>query len=78
MGVQLQVNPLRRLFSLVVLNLSFSPRVFAAGDDILDAASNTEIPVEISGRVVFVRTSINGQGPFVLIVDTGATETILT
>lgn len=35
-------------------------------------------PIEIVGRVIFVKTSVNNNGPFPFIIDTGATETIVT
>lgn len=38
----------------------------------------TEVPIEIEGRVIFTKVKINGQGPLTFIVDTGATETVLT
>ena len=45
----------------------------------LDAQRPTAIvlPVEHASNVFFVRASINGQGPFWLTVDTGATLTVL-
>ncbi|MEI8243869.1 MAG: aspartyl protease family protein [bacterium] len=42
------------------------------------AADPGDIPARIAGRVVFVPVCLNGQGPFQFIVDTGATETIVT
>lgn len=42
------------------------------------AADPGWIPCRILGRVVMVEALVNGRGPFLLIVDTGATETVLT
>jgi hypothetical protein len=42
------------------------------------AAASDEIVAQIVGRVVFVPVLVNGCGPFPFIVDTGATETIVT
>jgi predicted aspartyl protease len=36
------------------------------------------IPFEMAGRVLFVRGSLNGQDSMLFIVDTGATETVIT
>lgn len=41
-------------------------------------ASATEIPVELTGRVILVKAYVNDRGPYRFILDTGATETILT
>lgn len=41
------------------------------------AAEAPAIALEIQGRVLFVQSRVNGQGPFNLILDTGATETVL-
>ena len=41
-------------------------------------APSGEIPILIEGRVPFVKGSINGRGPFTFILDTGATETVIT
>jgi len=38
----------------------------------------TEYPVEIAGQVILVKTTVNGRGPFTFILDTGATETVVT
>jgi len=37
-----------------------------------------EIPIEIVGKVIFVKGEVNERKPFTLILDTGATETVLT
>lgn len=37
-----------------------------------------EIPIEIAGQVILVKTTVNGRGPFTFILDTGATETVVT
>lgn len=42
------------------------------------AAETSWIPFQLGGKVIFVDAKINGAGPFRLIVDTGATETVLT
>jgi hypothetical protein len=42
------------------------------------AINSDEIPAQLAGRVVFVPVRLNGRGPFQFIVDTGATETIVT
>ena len=44
----------------------------------LAAADPDEVAAQIAGRVVFVPMRLNGHGPFQFIVDTGATETIVT
>jgi len=36
------------------------------------------IPFRLPGKVVLVEATINGRGPFLMIVDSGATETVLT
>jgi Aspartyl protease len=41
------------------------------------ASAGSTMPVERSANVFFARASINGQGPFWLTVDTGATLTVL-
>lgn len=43
----------------------------------LQTAATVELPVESSASVFFARSTINGQGPFWLTVDTGATLTVL-
>jgi predicted aspartyl protease len=42
------------------------------------AAAADTIPAQIAGREVFVPVLVNGRGPYQFIVDTGATETIVT
>jgi predicted aspartyl protease len=42
------------------------------------AAAWQEVPIQVAGRVLLVNAMINGQGPFSLILDTGASETVLT
>ena len=42
------------------------------------AAAPDEIAAQIAGRVLFVPVFLNGRGPYQFIVDTGATETIVT
>ena len=37
-----------------------------------------ELPIEIIGRVIFVKGTVNEKGPLNFILDTGATETVLT
>jgi predicted aspartyl protease len=41
-------------------------------------AGGENIPVEILGRIPFLKATLNGHGPFPMIIDTGATETIIT
>lgn len=43
-----------------------------------EAADRHEVPLEVVGSVPFVRGSINGRSTVTLIVDTGATATIIT
>src|SRR2546422_1684859 len=45
---------------------------------LVSTAVGAEIPFELEGRVIFVKGTINDRGPYTLILDTGATETILT
>src|SRR6185503_1700587 len=44
---------------------------------LLQAPQAVEVPVERSAHVFFARATINGQGPFWLTVDTGATLTVI-
>lgn len=39
--------------------------------------ADTEVPVDIIGRVLFVNAHVNGEGPFNFILDTGASETVI-
>ena len=41
-------------------------------------AAAAEYPIEIAGQVILVKTTVNGSGPFTFILDTGATETVVT
>lgn len=41
-------------------------------------AAAGEGPVRLDGGVVRVETEVNGRGPFMFILDTGATETLVT
>lgn len=43
-----------------------------------DAPSAGEVPFQLAGKVMFLKGSINGKGPYQLILDTGATETVIT
>ena len=36
------------------------------------------VPAELAGRILLVNATVNGKGPLRMILDTGATETILT
>ena len=36
------------------------------------------IPFKIAGRVIFVKTMLNGEGPFSFILDSGASQTLVT
>ncbi|MCX7591220.1 MAG: aspartyl protease family protein [Kiritimatiellae bacterium] len=67
-----------RSVSAVLVLTSSSCWLTCAAEPIRPPIQWAEIPVEIVGRVVFVSATINGQGPFTLILDTGATETIIT
>jgi predicted aspartyl protease len=40
--------------------------------------ADPSVAIEMHGRVLFLKASINNQGPFRLILDTGATETVIT
>ena len=37
-----------------------------------------DVPIKIAGRVIFVDVTVNNKGPLSFILDTGATETIIT
>lgn len=37
-----------------------------------------DIPIHIEARIPFVTVRVNGQGPFTFILDTGASETLIT
>jgi predicted aspartyl protease len=43
-----------------------------------DDRAAEEVPFEVAGRVIFVKGTVNGEGPLTFILDTGATETVLT
>lgn len=60
-------------FSLVFLSVALHTQELAAADNEV-----TDVPIDIIGRVMFTKVTINGEGPLTFIVDTGATETILT
>ena len=60
---------MRRLSSLLFLLLAAAPA---------SAEEPGWIPFRLLGKVVMVEATINGHGPFLLIVDSGATETVLT
>jgi predicted aspartyl protease len=62
---------LNRLRVLVAFALLGSPVTVRAADKDVIAA-------QIAGRVVFIPVMLNGRGPYQFIVDTGATETIVT
>jgi len=51
-----------------------APLVFLV---MLQTAATVELPVEQSANVFFARSTINGEGPFWMTVDTGATLTVL-
>jgi predicted aspartyl protease len=40
--------------------------------------ATSEVPFELGGKVMFLKATINGKGPYRLILDTGATETVIT
>ena len=42
------------------------------------ASAQQEVPIQVAGRVIFLKGTVNGQGPLTFILDTGATETVLT
>ena len=68
--------PIRALECVVVLSV-----VAAIGAPPSSPATDLvpgEYPVEIAGRVILVKTTVNGRGPFTFILDTGATETVVT
>lgn len=50
----------------------------AAGDNTTGSPKPSEVPFELGGKVVFLKAEINGKGPYRLILDTGATETVIT
>jgi len=60
--------------SVILLGiLSVSRVAWGAGE-----AGESDAPVDIVGRVIFIQGTVNGQGPFKCILDTGATETVIT
>lgn len=44
----------------------------------LSAQADDVVPMEIIGRVIFLKGEVNGKGPLNLILDTGATDTVIT
>ncbi len=52
-------------------------QIFAVAFGLAVTQSGVVLPVERASNVFFARTTINGQGPFWLTVDTGATLTVL-
>jgi len=52
--------------------------VLSAAESFAGDKEKTEVPIEIAGRVILVKVKINDEGPLTFIVDTGATETVLT
>ena len=42
------------------------------------ACAGEDIPFKIAGRVIFVKTILNGKGPFSFILDSGASQTLVT
>lgn len=52
--------------------------LFVSGCPHFVCAGGTEVPFELGGKVIFLKASINGKGPYRLILDTGATETVIT
>ena len=66
-----QIASFPKAFALLFFALSLSTAN-------LLAANPDEITAQIAGHVVFVPVFLNGHGPFQFIVDTGATETIVT
>ena len=63
------------IFAVALLN---HRRADAAPVRRMDAPALAEEPFELVGRVPVVRGSVNGSEPLNLILDTGATETVLT
>ena len=61
----------RQFISCVFLSLAFSDTARAGKDEV-------HLPTTIESRVIFVQIQVNGKGPFTFILDTGATETIMT
>ena len=59
----------QRLF-FCLLAISFLPSIANAVSE--------EIAAQFAGRVIFVPVRLNGHGPFSFVLDTGATETVLT
>jgi predicted aspartyl protease len=41
-------------------------------------AQVADVPVDIASHLVFLKGRVNGQGPFTFILDSGATDTVLT
>lgn len=52
--------------------------MLAASISLSNDEEASDIPIEIIGRVIFVKTSVNNKGAFPFIMDTGATETVVT
>jgi predicted aspartyl protease len=52
--------------------------LFALWGSVRAASAQQEVPIQIAGRVIFLKGTVNGQGPLTFILDTGATETVLT
>jgi len=62
----------RRLFLSAAVALLVSGHVLSAGE------SANAVPLRLEARIPFVSGSVNGGGPCTFIVDTGATETVIT
>ncbi len=40
-------------------------------------STTNDLPLQIAGRIPFVKVSVNGEGPYLFIIDTGASENII-
>ena len=70
---------MRRLWTWLLGGLAAAgTQVLADGPPITQLPSTEWIPFALEGRVMLVQARVNDAGPFPLILDTGATETVLT
>ena len=63
-----------RNFAVVVLTAVIG----VTSASLASGAEPVEYPIELAGQVIIVKTTVNGRGPFPFILDTGATETVVT
>lgn len=58
--------------------LPFACCILIPMSGLVGAEATETVPLRINARVPFVTGRVNGRGPFTFIVDTGATETVVT